>query len=50
MKQEDIDELMKQIDRKCKLPKHWNEFVKENTKDHHIIIKYVKEKKLYCKS
>lgn len=48
MKQEKIDELMNEIDKKCKLPKHWDEFIKENSKKHHLIIKNTKEKKLYC--
>ena len=48
MKQEEIDELMNEIDRKCKFPKHWDEFIKENSKKHHLIIKYSKEKRLYC--
>ena len=48
MKQEQIDELMNKIDKKCKLPKHWNEFIKENSKGHHIIIKDKETKKLYC--
>ena len=48
MKQEEIDELMSKIDRKCKLPKHWDEFIKENSKGHHLIIKDKAKKKLYC--
>ena len=32
MKQEVIDELMNKIDRKCKLPKHWEEFIEKNAK------------------
>lgn len=48
MKQEKIDELMLEIDKKCKLPKHWDEFIKENSKTHHIIIKDKEKKKLYC--
>ena len=48
MKQEKIDELMNKIDRKCKFPKHWDEFIKENSKEHHIIIKDKEKKKLYC--
>lgn len=27
MKQEEIDIMMKKIDRKCKLPKYWNDFI-----------------------
>ena len=48
MKQEKIDELMNKIDKKCKLPKHWEEFIKENSKRHHLIIKDREKKKLYC--
>ena len=48
MKQENIDKLMGEIDRKCKFPKHWNEFIENNSKNHHIIIKDVHEKNLYC--
>lgn len=48
MKQEEIDELMNEIDRKCKLPKYWDEFIEENSKRHHLIIKDTKGKKLYC--
>lgn len=48
MKQEEIDSMMKEIDRKCKLPKHWNEFISKQTKDFHYIIKDVKQKECYC--
>lgn len=48
MKQEKIDKLMNEIDKKCKLPKHWEEFITNNSKNHHLIIKDSKEKKLYC--
>jgi len=48
MKQEKVDKLMDEIDKKCKFPKHWDEFIKENSKNHHLIIKNPKEKKLYC--
>jgi len=48
MKQEDIDILMGKIDKRCKLPKHWDEFIKKQTKSHHIIIKDRKNKELYC--
>ena len=39
---------MKKIDRKCKLPKHWNEFICEQTKKNNIIIKNIKTKNFYC--
>lgn len=48
MKQEEIDALMLKIDKKCKMPKHWEEFIKENSKRHHLIIKDKEKKKLYC--
>ena len=48
MKQKKIDELMHEIDKKCKLPKHWDEFIDENSKRHQLIIKNTKAKNLYC--
>ena len=39
MKQENIDELMKKINRRCKLPKNWEKFIKETSEKHNIIIK-----------
>ena len=48
MKQEEIDKLMNEIDKKCKLPKHWDEFIKKNSQKHHLIIKDKAKKKLYC--
>lgn len=48
MKQEKIDELMLKIDKKCKFPKHWDEFIKKNSESHHLIIKDKEKKKLYC--
>lgn len=48
MKQEDIDVIMQEIDRKCKLPKYWNDFINKQTKDFHYIIKDIKQKECYC--
>lgn len=48
MKQEEIDKLMNEIDRKCNLPKHWDEFIEENSKRHNLIIKDKNVKNLYC--
>lgn len=48
MKQEEIDALMLKIDKKCKFPKYWDKFIKENSKMHHLIIKDKEKKKLYC--
>ena len=48
MKQEKINKLMLKIDKKCRLPKYWDDFIKENSKKHHLIIKDKKKKKLYC--
>ena len=38
MKQEEIDKLMHEINRKCKLPKNWNKFIEEPGKKTQIII------------
>ena len=46
MKQEEIDALMLKIDKKCKLPKHWEEFIKENSKRHHHSINEREKKTL----
>lgn len=48
MKQEEIDKLMHEINRKCKLPKNWNKFIEENSNNHNIIIKDNKTKISYC--
>ena len=48
MKQEEVDSLMNAIDRKCNFPKHWEEFIKKQTKSHNLIIKDSKTKELYC--
>ena len=48
MKQEEIDNLMLKVDKKCKLPKYWDNFINENSKTHHLIIKDKEKKKLYC--
>lgn len=48
MKQEEIDNMMEQIDKKCRLPKHWNEFINKETQKFHYIIKDVKQKECYC--
>ena len=48
MKEEEIDALMEKIDRRCKLPKHWEEFIEKNSKEHRIIIKDRTQKNLYC--
>lgn len=48
MKQEEIDSMMQEIDRKCKLPKHWNEFIEKQSRDHRYVIKNVKKKECYC--
>ena len=46
MKQEEIDALMLKIDKKCKFPKYWDKFIKENSKMHHLIIKDKEKKKI----
>ncbi len=48
MKQEEIDTMMDEINKKCKLPKHWNEFIKKQTEMCHYIIKDTKLKECYC--
>lgn len=48
MKQDEIDKLMKKIDKCCKLPKHWNDFIEKQSKEHHIIIKDTANKEFYC--
>ena len=48
MKQEEIDKLMHEINRKCKLPKNWNKFIEEHSNNHNIIIKDNKKKISYC--
>lgn len=48
MEQEEIDKLMEKIDRKCKFPKHWKQFLAEQYKEHNIIIKNVNSKEVFC--
>ena len=48
MKQEEIDNMMDKIDRRCKLPKYWNDFIERQIKDYHYIIKDTKNKECYC--
>ncbi len=48
MKQEEIDVMMKEIDKKCKLPKHWNKFINMQTEKFHYILKDTKQKECYC--
>ena len=48
MNQKEIDKLMDEIDRKCKLPKYWENFIEKNSETHHIIIKDPSTKDLYC--
>ena len=50
MKQEEIDNMMNEIDKKCKLPKHWSEFINKQTQKFNYIIKDIKEKECYCTS
>ncbi len=45
---EEIDSLMEKIDRRCKFPKYWEEFIEKSSKEHHIIIKDRIQKNLYC--
>jgi len=48
MKQEEVDKIMNKINKRCKLPKYWDDFIEKNSKNHHIIIKDSKNKTLYC--
>ena len=48
MKQEKIDDIMQKIDKKCKLPKHWDDFIKKHYRKHNIIIKDTKNKEFFC--
>ena len=48
MKQKEVDNLMLKVDKKCKLPKYWDNFINENSKTHYLIIKDKEKKKLYC--
>lgn len=48
MKQDEIDMIMEKIDRKCKLPKHWDKFIEKQTESHNYIFKDTKNKTGYC--
>lgn len=48
MKQEEIDEIMKKIDKRCKLPKHWDSFISKQVKSQNILIKDSKTHEFYC--
>lgn len=48
MNQEEIDILMKKIDKKCKLPKNWDKFIEKHSSNHYLIIKDNKTKELFC--
>lgn len=48
MNQEEIDTFMKKIDKKCKFPKYWNDFIIKQSRDYNIIIKDSKNKEFFC--
>lgn len=48
MTEQDIDKLMDKIDKKCKMPKYWNDFVLKQTRYDNLIIKNIKTKQFYC--
>ena len=48
MKDEAINNLMEKITLKCKMPKHWNEFVENKVKQYHFITKDTKNKNFHC--
>lgn len=48
MTDEEIKILMNKIDKRCKMPKYWNEFIDKQTKNDNIFIKNIKTKEIYC--
>lgn len=48
MKQEKIDTMMENIDKKCRFPKNWNKFIEKETLNHNYIVKNCAEKTFYC--
>lgn len=48
MKQDDVDVMMDKINKRCRFPKHWNEFIEKETEKYNYIIKDTKNKNLYC--
>ena len=48
MKQDEIDKLMNKINKKCKFPKYWNNFIEKQTIKHNYLVKDVKHKQIFC--
>ena len=48
MKEEEIDSMMLEINRKCKFPKYWNDFIEKQIEGYHYIIKDTKNRECYC--
>lgn len=48
MKQEEINSMMLEINKKCKFPKYWNDFIEKQIEKYHYIIKDTKNKECYC--
>lgn len=48
MKQEEINSMMVEISRKCKLPKYWDNFIEKQIENYHYIIKDTKNRECYC--
>ena len=42
MKQEEINSMMLEINKKCKFPKYWNDFIEKQIEKYHNIIKDTK--------
>ncbi len=48
MKEKEINSMMLEINKKCKFPKYWNDFIEKQIEDYHYIIKDTKNRKCYC--
>ena len=48
MKQGEINSMMLEINKKCKFPKYWNDFIEKQIEKYHYIIKDTKNKECYC--
>ena len=48
MKQGEIESMMDKIDKRCKLPKYWNDFIEKQVQNFHYIIKDTKRRECYC--
>lgn len=48
MKEQELNILMKEITDKCKMPKHWNEFIEKRVNKYQLILKDTKNRNLHC--